>query len=299
MTVSPLIGDILLRRGGVSSVPIADKKCWRQAWPWAAIPKTVVRWEGNVMMPQVHNHARCQLRRRRLSAYDGGVTFYPPSFGGSKSTPSLSLEARLSNDLCPFGAFGPEQGSSLVRRIADRHEAKRRHFLHDVRQRDDLDDLAMEQRGNLLRRSGPKDEREPSLALYFRIAGFRHAGHLRRCLRPPLARHSPRAQLASVDLRHRRSRRRADDVGLNQKERITVGGRSRPVNDADNAVGTSDVLEVGLFSEMFGQFLCGKERQDVGRTGGCVRNDHTHRPRRMRLRRRSHRENGREGRTRC
>src|ERR1700731_1720397 len=84
---------------------------------------------------------------------------------------SISLDARLSNDLCPFGALGPEQGSGLIRRIADCLEAKRRHFLHAVRQRDDLDDLAMEQRGNLPRCSGRNDERKPSLALYFRIAG--------------------------------------------------------------------------------------------------------------------------------
>src|SRR5712691_6433426 len=207
MSAFPLEADTSPFPGDVGFVPIADKKCWRQAWPWAAIPKTVVRWEGNVMMPQVHNHARCQLRRRRLSAYHRWVTSYPPSFRRSKSTASLSLEARLSNDLCPFGAFGPEQGSSLVRRIADRHEAKRRHFLHDVRQRDNLDDLAMEQRGNLLRRSGRNDEREPSLALYFRIAGFRHAGHRRQCLRPHLARHSQCAQLAFLDLRHGRWQR--------------------------------------------------------------------------------------------
>jgi hypothetical protein len=55
----------------------------------------------------------------------------------------------------PIWPFGPEQGGSLIRRIADSHEAKRRHFFHDVRQRDDLDDLAMEQRG---RRSGRNDE---------------------------------------------------------------------------------------------------------------------------------------------
>src|SRR5205085_10121107 len=78
-------------------------------------------------------------------------------FWHSKSAASPSLDARLSNDPCPFGAFGPEQGSSLIRRIADCLEAKHRHFLHDVRQRDDLDDLAMEQRGNLLRCAGWND----------------------------------------------------------------------------------------------------------------------------------------------
>src|SRR5207253_425377 len=51
------------------------------------------------------------------------------------------------------------------------------------------------------------DEREPSLALYFRIAGFRHAGHVRQRLRPHLARYSQRAQLAFLDLRHGRWQR--------------------------------------------------------------------------------------------
>src|SRR5437763_14591286 len=37
----------------------------------------------------------------------------------AKSAASLSPDARLSNDLCPFGALGVEQSSSLIRRIAD------------------------------------------------------------------------------------------------------------------------------------------------------------------------------------
>src|SRR5437588_4715883 len=127
---------------------------------------------------------RCQKRHLKMLSFEEEILFasYPLGFRRSKPAASLSLDARLSNDLCPFGALGPEQGSSLIRRIADCLEAKRRHFLHDVRRRDDLDDLAMEQRGNLLRCSGWNDEREPSLALYFRIASFRHAGHLRQCL---------------------------------------------------------------------------------------------------------------------
>src|SRR5207247_7690737 len=97
--------------------------------------------------------AMCQRRHLKMLPLRRAISFafYRSRLRRSKSAASLSLDARLSNDLSPFGAFGPEQGSSLIRRIADCLEAKRRHFLHDVRQRDDLDDLAMEQRGNLLR----------------------------------------------------------------------------------------------------------------------------------------------------
>src|SRR5216684_6090800 len=57
-----------------------------------------------------------------------------------------------------------------------------------------------------------------------------------------------------------------DDIWRNHKDGVTVGCRSRPLTHADIATGTSDVLDVELFSEMFGQFLCGKARQYVGRT---------------------------------
>src|SRR3984893_7972698 len=90
-----------------------------------------------------------------------------------------------------------------------------------------------------------------------------------------------------------------DDIWRNHKDGITVGCRSRSLTHADIATGTSDVLDVELFSETFRQFLCRKARQYVRRTGGSVRNDHTHRPRRIGLRQCSHRETGREGRSRC
>src|SRR6266851_6336917 len=80
-----------------------------------------------------------------------------------------------------------------------------------------------------------------------------------------------------------------DDIRRNHKDGVTVGYRSRSLAHADIATSTAYVLDVELFSEMFGQFSCGKARQYVGRTGGSVRSDHTHRPRRIRLRRRSRR----------
>src|ERR1700730_17235376 len=109
----------------------------------------------NCAPPQFRPAPRCQLVKpstgpavpsRQTPIIDmlqaGSVL--PSWLSARQKCGSISLDARLSNDLCPFGALGPEQGSGLIRRIADCLEAKRRHFLHAVRQPDDLDDLAIE-----------------------------------------------------------------------------------------------------------------------------------------------------------
>src|SRR5262245_12227693 len=74
---------------------------------------------------------------------------------------SMSLDASVAKDLCPSGALGPQLSRALVRRIADRLEAKRGHALLDLRQRQHLDDLAMQQRDDVLWRSGWNDEGKP------------------------------------------------------------------------------------------------------------------------------------------
>src|SRR5262249_60612735 len=55
------------------------------------------------------------------------------------------------------------------------------------RQRDGLDYLTMKQRDDLFGRSSWNDDGEPPLALYARIACFRHGGHVRQRLRSFLA----------------------------------------------------------------------------------------------------------------
>src|SRR5262249_51355346 len=75
-------------------------------------------------------------------------------------------------------------------------EAERRHPLLHARQRDRLGDLAMKQRDDFLGRSSWNDDGEPRLALYARIARFRHGWYVRQGLRSHLACYRQRAQLA-------------------------------------------------------------------------------------------------------
>lgn len=72
-------------------------------------------------------------------AWAGSVPFRP----GAQRTASIGLDASLTDNLCPFGAFRPEQRSRLLGCRADGRKPERRHFLFDVRQRDQLDDLAV------------------------------------------------------------------------------------------------------------------------------------------------------------
>src|SRR6266567_745098 len=128
---------------------------------------------NNLYHPPIR-HRASRRRCRPVSVGAGDQSRVEPFPTGTSLCPNSSL----SNDLSPFGAFGLEYGSSLFRRIANRLETKRRKSLLDVRQSDDLDDLAMEQRGNLLGCSGWNNECQPSLTLNVGIAGFRHAWHV-------------------------------------------------------------------------------------------------------------------------
>src|SRR4029077_306393 len=131
---------------------------------------------------------------------------------------SMRLDARLADDLCAADAFGSELSGRLLGRVSDGFETEDRQALLNVGQRNNIHDLAMQQRRNFLRGCGRNDEGKPSLSGYICIARFRHGGHVRQRRRPRLARHRQRAQLAIVDLRDGR-RQRAEGNGRMSPDR--------------------------------------------------------------------------------
>ena len=78
---------------------------------------------------------------------------------------SLHLEAGGADHLFPFHQLGLDLGCELFGRVGDHLESHfAKAFLH-VRQRDDLDDLAMKLRNDILRRSGRHQKGEPQFSL--------------------------------------------------------------------------------------------------------------------------------------
>src|SRR5258705_12689883 len=192
---------------------------------------------------------------------------------------SVRLDAGVPNDLCPSDAFCPELGSSLVWRITDRLEAKRRHSLFHVRQSNDLDDLTMEQRRNFFWCPGRKNESEPAFALYVGEAGFHHGGHVGQRPGPCLARHRQSTQLAIVDLRHRRWQR-------------AKGYGCVPTNRRDDSLaGTVERYMHEIETERQAELLADEMGRRTGSRGGKAvcrgigfdqRNEVLHRPDRQR-----------------
>src|SRR5262245_23509114 len=68
-----------------------------------------------------------------------------------------------------------------------------------------------------------------------------------------------------------------DVVGWNDHHRVTVGCRVCRSGHADIAAGAGYVFDVELFSDLLRQRLCDEAGDYVGRSGGRIGNDHTHR----------------------
>src|SRR5262249_59235589 len=60
---------------------------------------------------------------------------------------SLHADARRANEVCPFGDVGADLGGKRFGRVSDRLKTERRQLLLHARSRDDVDDLAMKERG--------------------------------------------------------------------------------------------------------------------------------------------------------
>src|SRR5262245_9408305 len=76
------------------------------------------------------------------------------------------LDVGLSNHFAPFLGVGSDPCAKLLRIARYRVEAERRQALLNVRQRHDLDDLAVEQGGDLLGRSAWNRDGKPRFALH-------------------------------------------------------------------------------------------------------------------------------------
>src|ERR1700760_4897252 len=88
-------------------------------------------------------------------------------------TSSLNPDASSSDHLCPFVALQPELSGTFLNCSANRLATERFQSLLHVRQRNDPDDLTIEQRDDLFGRSCRGDHRKPCVAFYIGITSFR------------------------------------------------------------------------------------------------------------------------------
>src|SRR5262249_52141900 len=72
---------------------------------------------------------------------------------------SLRPDAGRANEFCPFGDVGANLSGKRLGRISDRLKTERGQLLLHGRPRDDVDDLAMKERGDLLGRSCRRQQR--------------------------------------------------------------------------------------------------------------------------------------------
>src|SRR5262249_57494457 len=112
--------------------------------------------------------ALCRVCTRAEASDRGGT--WPPRISALRL---LRLDARLADDFPPLRYFRPEAGGAVLRRAGDRLVTERRQaFLH-VRSRDGLCNLPLQQRDDVLRRSGGHDNSKPRFARNVGITGPR------------------------------------------------------------------------------------------------------------------------------
>src|SRR5262249_62168341 len=127
---------------------------------------------------------------------------------------SFRLDVGRADHLAPCFEFRRDPLREFLWRASDRviaegHQA----FLH-FRQRDYLDDLAMDGGDDLLWRCGWNEDPNPTVALDVRITDFSHRWNIGHLLGALLARDRQRPQLAVLDIRCNRSQRREADRGV-------------------------------------------------------------------------------------
>src|SRR5205823_3744986 len=171
-------------------------------------------------------------------------------FAGVSGAALLRLDVRVADELCPFRQLALDLGGEFVGRIAHRLETERVELFCDVRQRPELDDLAMKQRDDVFRRASWNDEAEPVFAFDVRIARFRHGRNIRQRLRPDLSRDRERPQLAVSYLRHRGRRR--DDA-----DRRVIADR-RLYREARALERHVDEIETKLDTELLADEMSGR-----------------------------------------
>src|SRR5262249_41567961 len=98
--------------------------------------------------------------------------YKPAPFLPSQLNPLFRLDVRRPDDLAPDLGLDLDAGSEFLRRASDRFEAERRQALLHIRQSDNRRDLALERADDLVRRSGGRQESDPTVAFDLRIAGL-------------------------------------------------------------------------------------------------------------------------------
>src|SRR5262249_11268883 len=128
--------------------------------------------------------------------------YKPAPFLPSQLNPLFRLDVRRPDDVAPDLGLDLDAGSEFLRRASDRFEAERRQALLHIRQSDDCRDLALERADDLVRRSGGRQESDPTVAFDLRIAGLGGRRYVGKELRARLARHRQRAQLPGLERLH-------------------------------------------------------------------------------------------------
>src|SRR5262245_33495199 len=113
---------------------------------------------------------------------------------------SLRLDMAGSDYVAPLFNLVPDARVELLGRACHQIKTKRcQAFLH-VGHANDLDDLAMEQIDDNLRRPSRNENTDPIITLDFRIAGFSHGRHVRLYLRACFAGDGERTQCTCLDI---------------------------------------------------------------------------------------------------
>src|SRR5262249_47679278 len=123
-----------------------------------------------------------QMKRKNYNA-----AAPPPA----NSTPSFRLDVGRPDDLAPDLGLDFDAVSELLRRACDHFEAERRQALLHVQQGKNCHDLALERADNLVRRSGGRQESDPTVAFDLRIAGLGGRRYVGEELRAPPSPHPP------------------------------------------------------------------------------------------------------------
>src|SRR5260370_37794633 len=115
--------------------------------------------------------------------------------------PSPRPDVSRLDHLAPALILDLDALSELLRRALDLVEIERVEALLHVGQLGDIDDAAMKQADNLLRRAGRDQDSEPLISREDRIAGFGGGWDVRQPLRARPARQDQRTHSPLLDMR--------------------------------------------------------------------------------------------------
>src|SRR5580704_7739064 len=130
----------------------------------------------------------------RLLARGSTIVFMMALRVLSQSEPLLLFEISIPDDFGPFGDFLADARCRVVRRVSDRVETERIECLHNVWQRQDLADRAIEDSHDLRRRTRWDQNKQQRFRLLSSETRLRHGRDIRQRARSIGAGHCKRAQ---------------------------------------------------------------------------------------------------------